>query len=387
MVRYFRIDPKIVVLVALFISVSLDITPVWAGDRAVHPPKNGFEAAGIDAPKSIFGKGIATKSFFTGEIVHVNDELEEQENADATSNKKTTENTKNEQIKEEVSASNVLSDTEAREKILDRVDRNATEPFLNMVKENRTGNTKEAKRQAGLFVDYMLDLIFEVRTYTQMIGEQLVKKQVIEEEEWDGVEQFIDWTFAQGRNSSGAVLKATHDSAMRRITPDAKAEVEIYYFFTLNSKWSRLMAADIERLWRSVKRDPRVKMVALTLGPVPQAWIDSYRDYTGLTLPIQNGEEVAKAFNIAFVPAMVAVSPNQNKAYVKTGQQSFERMYEFVRTVQGVDSTFTPKLVRLAQTPIGELEQGQGRGMLKPVALKETIRPAVRKEEYTIERF
>ena len=119
------------------------------------------------------------------------------------------------------------------------------------------------------------------------------------------------------------------------------------------------MASDVERLWRSIGMNKggvnaKVKFVALTLGPVPQQWIDEYRKYHGITFPIMNGEQVAKAFGVAFVPAIVVRSPHTEKAYIKTGQQSFERMYEFVRTVQGLSPELTDWHKKLMITPIGE---------------------------------
>lgn len=127
------------------------------------------------------------------------------------------------------------------------------------------------------------------------------------------------------------------------------------------------MAPDVERLWQAVKGDRNVKMVALTLGSYSSSWINSYREYTGLTMPIFEGAEIAKKFNIGLVPAVVVVSPADNKAYVKTGQQDFVRLYEFVRVAQGLPATITPQLQRLATMPVGVLG---GAGKVKVVRSK-----------------
>lgn len=242
------------------------------------------------------------------------------------------------------------------EKLLGRVDRQAPEEFQNMVVKFREGDIGGANAQADAFVGYMMNLMFEVRELTNIIGAALVRQGVIDEEAWVGVGQYLDYEMAQAREENATPLKPTHDKAMERIVADANGQVEVFYFFTLNSKWSRQMAPDVERLWRVAQKDPRIKMVALTLGPQPQAWIDSYREYTGLTIPIMEGAEVARAFNVKFVPSLVVVTPSNKAAYLKTGQQSFDRMLEFVKTAQGEKLVATPELLQIANAKIGQVE-------------------------------
>ena len=104
------------------------------------------------------------------------------------------------------------------------------------------------------------------------------------------------------------------------------------------------------------KKDSRIKMVGLTLGPQPKEFIESYRSYTGLTLPVFNGELIAKKLNVAFVPALVVVSPNLKTVYLKTGQQSFERLYQLVKTAQGENPELSAEAVALMQKKIGRSE-------------------------------
>ena len=198
-----------------------------------------------------------------------------------------------------------------------------------------------------------------MRELTDIIGKALVRQKVIKESDWDGVEQFIDYQMAKTRDEKREILRPTHETAMERIKPDTKGKAEVYFFMTLNCSYCRFMAPEVERLWRSVKNDPNVKMTALTLGPIPQGWVEEYRSYTGATFPVLNGEQVAKALNIRFVPALVVLAPNSKTAYFKSGQQTFARMYEFVRKVQGLPSSLTPVIQTLIDTPIGEQELTQ----------------------------
>lgn len=239
---------------------------------------------------------------------------------------------------------------------LSKVNADAPFPFKAMVQAKRSGDEEGARNWADAYVRYMQNLMFEVREYTQMIGEAMIRNGVISEESWVGVGQYLDYQMAQARDKTGSAVKATEEVALKRITADPQGEVEIYYFFTLNSSYCRYMASDIERLWRVAKGDPKIKMVALTLGPQPVDWIKSYRTYTGLTVPIYEGAKVAKIFNIGFVPAVVIVSPTTKVAYLRTGQQTFDSLYRFVRTAQGLPTEFTPEVKKLMSTPIGQLE-------------------------------
>jgi hypothetical protein len=333
------------------------------------PPKNGFEAVGVATPDTVFNKGYVTRSFFSGEVVSVSEEeVQAKEKADqelidavtkeaaAKKQKEEAEKAAIEAAQKEAEAKELEEQRLARERILGRVDRDAPKAFQDMVFYNRTGDTEGAKQAAGEYVDYLVNLMFEVRSYAKMIGEALIEKKQIEEDDWIGVEQYLDQTFASVRAENSSAIKPTHSEAMKRIAADTKGQAEVYFFFTLSCSWCRNMAPDVERLWRVVKSDKNVKMVALTIGESPSDWIKEYRKYTGLSLPIYDGTNLARSFDIGFVPAVVVVSPTQNKAYLKTGEQSFDRMYEFVRTVQGLPVSATPVIQQVLRTPIGQIE-------------------------------
>ncbi|MCB0344795.1 MAG: hypothetical protein KDD66_06750 [Bdellovibrionales bacterium] len=238
-----------------------------------------------------------------------------------------------------------------------RFNKDAPSSFVAMARAHVDGDHETARAYARQFVRYQKNMLFEVRELTKLIGAALVEEGVIDEEDWDGVEQYLNWEFANSREETGAVLKATHEDALKRIKADPNHQAEIYYFFTINSSWARTMAPDVERLWQVAQRDPNIKMVALSMGPLPNKWVESYRNYTGLTVPIFEGAEVAKSFDVAFTPALVVVSPTTKTAYRKTGQQSFQRMYEFVRTVQGKSTEISPQLASVLNKPIGEVEK------------------------------
>ena len=238
-----------------------------------------------------------------------------------------------------------------------RVNPDAPSSIRAMISARRSGDDTGAQAYAQQFVRYQKSFFFEVRDMVGLIGDALIKEKVIDEDEWVGVGQMIDHELAKTRYEIGAPLKPTHEAAMKRVKADPKQEIEIYYFFSLDCSWCRYMASDIERLWRVSKKDKRIKMAALTMGESTKEWLDEYKQYSEWTMPVLPGDDLAKQWKIGFVPAVVIVTPGNGKAYMKTGQQSFERLYEFVRTAQGLPATVTAEFKALATTPIGKAER------------------------------
>lgn len=255
-----------------------------------------------------------------------------------------------------------------------RINPEAPGPFKAMAAAFQDGDMETAKAYADQYVRYQIKLMFEVREMTKLIGEALVRQDLVEEDDMVGVDQYIDITFARARTETQSAVRPTHKHAMERVKSDPEHKVEIYYFFSLNCSWCREMSPDIERLWRVTKGDKKVKFVAAVIGNHSPEWIESYRSYTGLTAPIMNGTEAAKALRIGVVPAVVMVSPTQQISYLKTGQQPFDRLYEFLRTVQGLPAKMTPEIERLLKTPIGNEEKQKG---TKPIPLLPAAPPKV----------
>lgn len=331
----------------MFCAVMLFGADVAAENKgAQQAPRNGFAAMGLKMPKDILGESFPKNGFFAsrfdGSVENVDAKQVIAEQTPAVVEKAP-----------EVATQNV---EEQRNKVLQRVSADAPNEFKDMVYNFRTGDATAAQNSARSYVDYLTDLMFELRVYTQMIGQAFIDRKMIEEEDWVGVEQLLNWTLASSQAEGGNPLKMTHQAALKRIKPDPNHQVEVYYFFNLSSSYSRAMAPDVERLWQAVRNDKNVKMVAVTVEPVPQSWLQSYREFTGLTMPVYNSAALAQKFKIALVPAVVVVSPTLNAAYLKTGQQDFKNLYEFVRTTQGLSIEMTPALQRLATIPVGQLQ-------------------------------
>lgn len=238
----------------------------------------------------------------------------------------------------------------------------APSPFRAMARAYQDGDRVTASAYARQFVRYMVKLMFQVRELSNLIGEAMIAEGVIEEEEWVGVEQYLEVSMAEAREGTKSNVRATHEQALKQVVPDKGGEAEIYFFFSFSNVYSRNMAADVERLWQVVKADPKLRMAGLVLGGHSEEWEKAYRDYTGLTTEIWHGaeaERIAKALRVALVPTIVVLAPNSKSAFVRTGQQSFQHMYEFVRAAQGRPITLSQSERALLIKPVGAAEKQQ----------------------------
>lgn len=227
-----------------------------------------------------------------------------------------------------------------------------------MVEHLQKGNYADAKASAGEFVSYLSELMFMVREVTHLIIEAMIEQGLKTNEDYEGVEQMLDWQMAQARSKSNLPIKPTHEKTLARIkSPDPEGRAEVLFFFALNCRYCRDMSADLERVSRALKHDRRVTFTGMILGTPPDEWVKSYQDYTGLRIPIAPGDAHAKALRISFLPTLVVISPGNKVSYLRTGQQSFEHIYEFIRTVQGEPKTIHPALMRDLNRPIGEMER------------------------------
>lgn len=230
------------------------------------------------------------------------------------------------------------------------------------------------KEAADRYVAYMKQLMFLVREITTAILEAYNRAESTDEEDKVGSTQLGEYLAAQASMDTMGKALIDKDDVLKRVNADPENMAHVFFFFDLSSNFARNMAPDVERLWRALKHDRRVKMVALVTKPTPRAWIDSFREYTGMTVDIYEGEKYAKAFGIALSPSLVIVAPSSSTVYLKAGQTTFESMYELVRAVQGLDRKLTPELQKLKSIPIGFVEQQKagansknGQGQFSPL--------------------
>lgn len=238
-----------------------------------------------------------------------------------------------------------------------RVNPEAPGPFVAMMEAYQSGDQALASSYANQLVRYYVNIMFQLRDVTQLVGQAMIKQGLIDEEDWGGVEQYLDIMAVKAKSDNNFPLKITHDEAMSRVKADPKAEAHVYFFMNLSNANCREMATSVERLARSMKGDSRVKMTAIILGQHSRQMLREYRNYTGLSIPMLPLEDIAKAFRVRFVPTIIVVAPNLERSYMKTGEQGFGRLYQFVRTVQGLPAEATPELEQLAAMPISYSEK------------------------------
>ncbi len=243
-----------------------------------------------------------------------------------------------------------------------RVNKEAPGPFIAMKRAYDDGDMKTANAFADQYVRYMQRVMFEVRELSQMIGEALVRSKALEEDDWVGVSQLMSKEMAQARKDNPIAFKATPEMGLERIKADPKGEAEVYVFCSVATRYCREMGPDIERLWQIARRDSSVKFGVYLIGESQKDWIRDFRAHTGMTMPIQEGNDLAKAMRVSFVPAVVVRSPATKQSYLRTGLMNFTRLFEFVRAVQGKRPELMTAEMDLVNQPIGQREQATARG-------------------------
>jgi hypothetical protein len=238
-----------------------------------------------------------------------------------------------------------------------RVNRDAPGPFIAMKQAYDEGDIETAHAFADQYVRYMQRVMFEVRELSQMIGEALVRNGVVDEEDWVGASQFMGREMARDQADKKVSFKATVEVALERIQPDKSGKAEVYVFCSVASTYCKEMGPAIERVYRLTKNDSSVKFGVFLIGKGQEEFLKDFRNYTGLSMPIQDGTELAKQFRVSFVPAVVVRSPTANRAYLRTGLIEFPRLYEFVKTVQGQPVMMSDNEMNIIATPIGAAEK------------------------------
>lgn len=264
--------------------------------------------------------------------------------------------------REKAAKDKVAKEKAAKEQEIDEITRtkveaDAPKSFINLHRHYQAGEMDLARESAGQYVEYWVNLLFDTKQISGMILEAMMAKGLINEEQAQGAVQFQDWMSASERDKRGDKIRATHDLSLKRIVPDTEAKAEVYYFFALNCQYCRDMAPDVERLRRALEKDKRVSVQALAVGNPPRDWVEQFKDYAGWQLPVYNGDKIAQDLHIGFLPSLVVLSPSGKTSYVKTGQVSFDRMYEFVRTVQGLPIQESAAIAGLKNTAIGFMER------------------------------
>lgn len=219
------------------------------------------------------------------------------------------------------------------------------------------GDSETAAACARQYVRYLVDVMYLVTEWTEYVGQAFIEEKVIEEEEWHGVPDIIDRSLVTAGAEMGSFVRPSIDHALERVEADPDGKIEILYFFSLANDYSRLMSPDAERVWRLVKDDPRVSMTGLVKGETPESWVNAFREFSDLTMPVRDGNEVARQLNVSVAPSFVVITESNSKAYIISGQQSFENIYSLYRAAQGKGTELTKQAKALLKKPLGRLEQ------------------------------
>lgn len=116
---------------------------------------------------------------------------------------------------------------------------------------------------------------------------------------------------------------------------DSKGEVDVFLFVDVKNRDSLFTAAHVERVFRKIQSDERIRFAALSVGFVSESDRQLFRKQGQLSYPVIDGSDLSKTMNISRLPSLVLVARNSGKAAIDIGRRGDDYILERIRLIQG----------------------------------------------------
>jgi hypothetical protein len=120
-----------------------------------------------------------------------------------------------------------------------------------------------------------------------------------------------------------------------RVPVDPLGKVDVYFFFRPYNKDAIAMAPDLERLYQSVKQDPKVNIAAFAMGTDGAGAVHGFKRDAKLSVPLMKGTMLAQRLNVSVSPTMVFLTQTKSKPHYEEGLRNFYFMDELLKIMQG----------------------------------------------------
>lgn len=245
---------------------------------------------------------------------------------------------------------------------------NAPLPFKCLMAAIEIGDDILAKKCARQFVRYQRRVQGNVMAAVGYMGKGMEDEGILSESGWSGDQRFSAY---QGNAKANAFIEKANQEedqqlessdsekniqpkppaskeellmrakvrqqilSKEKAKPDAKGEVDIYFFMRPNDKDSQYMATTIQELYRTYKGNQKVRLAGLTLELETEGLVAAYRQKTGAKFPIKNGSVLAKSLGVKSAPTIVFVSRSTGHAILEGGVRPQMYLEEMVRIITG----------------------------------------------------
>ena len=138
----------------------------------------------------------------------------------------------------------------------------------------------------------------------------------------------------QGAMSSDrAALKAAaanRPAAPKSVRPAGMPLVDVYFFFKPDDRNSEVMAAEVEKLYRSGKN---INLIGVTVTEPQSGMVRVFREKTRISFPAENGARLAEALGVTEAPAVLVVNSGNNASRMMVGIRPVKEIEGVVKQV------------------------------------------------------
>lgn len=120
-----------------------------------------------------------------------------------------------------------------------------------------------------------------------------------------------------------------------KLPRDPQGKVAVYFFIRARDQDARSMAADVEKLYRSVQGGGKVSIVGLSIDRTNQGDLASFRNKTGISFPLISGEVLAKKMQITQSPTLIFSIESNGKFHLEEGLRNYYYIDEIIKIMQG----------------------------------------------------
>ncbi|MDC0358778.1 hypothetical protein OAO01_08180, partial [Oligoflexia bacterium] len=119
-----------------------------------------------------------------------------------------------------------------------------------------------------------------------------------------------------------------------KVPIDPQGKVDVFFFFRPKDVRSLQMGSEAQALFKRAQQDKRINFIGYTFDNVTDSSIAAYRQKTGVTFPVLNGQLLAARMELKVSPTTIVIAQSTGKSVVQEGIRPFYYLDELVAAMQ-----------------------------------------------------
>lgn len=120
-----------------------------------------------------------------------------------------------------------------------------------------------------------------------------------------------------------------------KVPVDPQGLLDIYFFFRPGDEKARLMAPEIEQLYKKISLQGGVSFIALTMDAANPLAIEEFKLATKASFPIHSGATMTKEFQLKESPTTLLITQTTSKVVTEEGVRKFIYLDELTNIMRG----------------------------------------------------